>query len=75
MPQVQPQKGTATVQKRSQLPVQKQKSLKARLLSRIRNFKISINMETQELELKVIGLPTMIYTIQGKATITEERTL
>ena len=36
---------------------------------------ISINMETQELELHVIGLPTMMYTIQGKATITEERTL
>ena len=36
---------------------------------------IIINMETQELELKVIGLPTMMYTIQGKATITEERTL
>ena len=36
---------------------------------------IIINMETQELELKVIGLPTMIYTIQGKATITEERVL
>lgn len=36
---------------------------------------IIINMETQELELKVIGLPTMMYTIQGKATITEERTI
>lgn len=36
---------------------------------------IIINMETQELELKVIGLPTMMYTIQGKATITEERIL
>ena len=36
---------------------------------------IKINMETQELELKVIGLPTMLYTIQGKVTITEERTL
>jgi len=36
---------------------------------------IIINMETQELELKVIGLPTMMYTIQGKATITEERTM
>ena len=31
---------------------------------------ISINMESQELELHVIGLPTMLYTIQGKATIT-----
>lgn len=37
--------------------------------------KIIINMETYELELKVIGLPTMIYTIQGKATITAERIL
>ena len=36
---------------------------------------IIINMETQELELKVIGLPTMIYIIQGKATITAERVL
>ena len=36
---------------------------------------IIINMETQELELKVIGLPTMIYTIHGKATITAERIL
>ena len=36
---------------------------------------IIINMETQELELKVIGLPTMMYTIQGKATITAERLL
>ena len=36
---------------------------------------ISINMETQELELHVLGLPTMLYTIQGKATITEERTI
>lgn len=36
---------------------------------------IIINTETQELELKVIGLPTMMYTIQGKATITEERIL
>ena len=36
---------------------------------------IIINMETQELELKVIGLPAMMYAIQGKATITEERIL
>ena len=36
---------------------------------------ISINMETQELELYVTGLPTMIYTIQGKAIITAERIL
>ena len=36
---------------------------------------ISINMETQELEIYVTGLPTMMYTIQGKAIITEERTL
>lgn len=36
---------------------------------------ININMETQELELHVLGLPTMLYTIQGKATITEERTI
>ena len=34
---------------------------------------IKINMETQELELKVIGLPMMLYTIQGKVTITKER--
>ena len=66
MPQVQPQKGTATVQKRSQLPVQKQKSLKARLLSRIRNFKFSRNIGID------LGTATVLVYVQGKGIVLKE---